>query len=178
MKKLLSVPAMVLALSAALGAAVAGDQYDLSVTAPAAKVNERAVAKVSLAPKGAYHVNTEYPVKLKMTAPDGVTLDKDTLKGPDAKRFEKAGLDFEVAFTAAASGKKSFAGELKFAVCTDTDCKPVTEKVALYGATVAVACFPAKEKSIRCTGLSVVAVTVNWLLKEAPGAGAVNETVR
>ena len=130
MKKLVSVVALLLAATAALGTAVAGDQYNLSVSAPSPKAGERAVAKISLTPKGAFHVNTEYPVKLKMTAPDGVTLEKDTLRGPDAKRFEKAGLDFEVGFTAAASGKKSFTGELKFAVCTDTECKPTSEKVA------------------------------------------------
>jgi hypothetical protein len=130
MKKLVSVTALLLAATAALGVAVAGDQYDVSISAPAAKAKERAVAKVSVVPKGAFHVNTEYPVKLKINPPDGVTLEKDTLRGPDAKRFEKAGLDFEVAFTADGSGKKSFSGELKFAVCTDTECKPTTEKVS------------------------------------------------
>jgi hypothetical protein len=129
MKKLVSVLAL-LAATAALGTAVAGDQYDVSVKAPAAKASARSVATISVTPKGAFHVNTEYPVKLKVNAPDGVTLEKDTLRGPDAKRFEKAGLDFEVAFTAAAGGKKSFTGELKFAVCTDTECKPTTEKVS------------------------------------------------
>ena len=130
MKKLVPALALLLAATAALGAAAAGDQYDLRISAPAAKVAERAVASVVVTPKGAFHVNTEYPVKLKLTAPDGVTLEKDTLRGADAKRFEKAGLDFEVAFTAAASGKKTFFGELKFAVCTDTECKPTTEKVS------------------------------------------------
>jgi|SRR5580704_2703191 hypothetical protein len=130
MKKLVPVLALLLAATASLGAAVAGDQYDLNISAPSAKAGERAAVKVSIAPKGAFHVNTEYPVKLAITAPSGVTLEKDTLRGPDAKRFEKAGLDFEVGFIAAGSGKKSFSGELKFAVCTDTECKPTTEKVA------------------------------------------------
>jgi hypothetical protein len=130
MKKLVSAVALLLAATATLGTAVAGDQYELSIKSPSAKANERAVAKVSLAPKGAFHVNTEYPVKLTLSAPDGVKLEKETLRGADAARFEKTGLDFEVAFVAGGSGKKSFSGELKFAVCTDTECKPATEKVS------------------------------------------------
>jgi len=130
MKKLLSAVALVIAATATLGTAVAGDLYDLNIKSPSAKANERAVVKVSIAPKGAYHVNTEYPVKLTLTAPDGVKLDKEKQTKGDAKRFEKAGLDFEVGFTASGAGKKSFTGELKFAVCTDTDCKPSSEKVA------------------------------------------------
>ena len=48
----------------------------------------------------------------------------------DATRFEKGGIEFEVAFTAEGAGKKSFAGEIRFAVCTDTNCDPVSDKLA------------------------------------------------
>jgi hypothetical protein len=131
MKKLVSALSLVaLSLAAAALPALAGDQYDVKVKSPSAKANERAVATVSLSPKGGFHVNTEYPVKLTVTAPDGVKVEKEKQTKDDAKRFEKAGLDFEVAFVAGASGRKSFTGELRFAVCTDTECKPSTEKVA------------------------------------------------
>ena len=130
MKKLVSAVVMLLAATSTLGAALAGDQYDLAVAKPSAKAKERAVARVSIHPKGAFHVNVDYPTKLKMTAPDGVTLEKDVLRGPDAAKFEKGGLNFDVAFTADGAGTKSFSGELKFAVCTDTECKPSTEKVS------------------------------------------------
>ena len=130
MKKLVSAAAVSLvALAAAALPAFAGDQYDVNIQVPSAKATEKAVVKVGVRPKGAYHVNTEYPVKLTITAPDGVKLDKDTQRKDDAKRFEKTALDFEVGFTASGAGKKSFTGELKFAVCTDTECKPTTEKV-------------------------------------------------
>jgi hypothetical protein len=102
----------------------------MSINAPAAKAKERAAARITVKPKGAYHVNTEYPVKLKLTAPDGVALEKDTQSGKDAAKFAKESLEFEVGFTASGAGKKSFTGELRFAVCTDTECKPTTEKVA------------------------------------------------
>jgi hypothetical protein len=128
MKKLLSA-AVILLATVAVGSAVAGDQYDVTVSRPSAKVKERAVAKVSVAPKGAFHVNLEYPVKLSIVAPDGVKLEKEKQTKDDAKRFVKEGLDFEVAFVSDAPGKKSFTGEVRFAVCTDTDCKPSSEKV-------------------------------------------------
>jgi hypothetical protein len=128
MKKLLSAAALLLA-TVAVGSAVAADQYDVTVVRPSARAKERAVAKVSVAPKGAFHVNLEYPVKLSIVAPDGVAVEKLKQNKDDAKRFDKAGLDFEVAFVSDAPGTKSFTGEVRFAVCTDTDCKPTTEKV-------------------------------------------------
>lgn len=129
MKKLFSA-AVLLASTLALGSAVAGDQYDVNVKSPSAKANERAVVKLSIAPKGAFHMNLEYPTKLTIVAPDGVKIEKEKQTKDDAKRFEKGGADFEVAFVAAGAGKKSFTGEIRFAVCTDTDCKPTSEKVA------------------------------------------------
>ncbi len=131
MKKLVSLVSLAACLIAAsAGTALATDTYDVTINKPSARAGERAVAKISVAPKGAFHVNTEYPVKLVVTAPDGVKLEKLKQTKDDAKRFEKAGLDFEVAFTSDGSGTKSFTGELKFAVCTDTECKPTVEKVA------------------------------------------------
>jgi hypothetical protein len=129
MNKFVSI-AFLLATTATLGTALAGDQYDLSFSKPSAKAKERAVAKVSIRPKGAFHVNVDYPTKLKIVAPSGVNLEKDVQKGAEAARFEKGALDFEVAFTAEGAGTKSFTGEVKFAVCTETECKPTTEKIA------------------------------------------------
>ena len=129
MQKLLST-ALLLAVTATLGSAVAGDQYEVTVKSPRATAKTRAAAVVTVVPKGAFHVNLEYPIKLTINAPDGVTLEKQKQTKDDAKRFVKEGLDFEVGFVADGAGKKSFTGEVRFAVCTDTDCKPTSEKVA------------------------------------------------
>jgi hypothetical protein len=129
MKKLLSAAAVLLA-TVAVGSAVAGDQYDVTVSRPSAKAKERAVAKVSVSPKGPFHVNLEYPVKLSIVAPDGVKVEKEKQNKDDAKRFDKERLDFEVAFVSDVPGKKSFSGVVRFAVCTDTDCKPTSENVS------------------------------------------------
>lgn len=109
---------------------LAGGKYNLSIKSPAAKANERAVAKISVVPTGEFHMNVDYPAKLTITPPSGVKLEKATQIGKDATRFEKAGFDFDVAFVAGGTGTVAFTGELKFAVCTDTECSPATEKVA------------------------------------------------
>ncbi|MFY0534455.1 hypothetical protein [Nannocystis pusilla] len=97
---------------------------------PAAKVNVKAVATVKVTAKGDYHINKEYPTKLSLTAPDGVTLDRNKLTLQDAKITEKV-LKFEIGLTAATSGKKTITGELKGAVCTEEDCIPFIEKVSI-----------------------------------------------
>jgi hypothetical protein len=128
MKKALLLAA--LAVATLTGTAFAADQYDLKVKAASGKAGEKTVATVSVKPKGAYHVNLEYPHKLVLTAPDGVTVEKAKLVAKDAK-ISKEAIEFEVAVTPAAKGKKTIEGELKFAVCTDTDCAPQTEKVSI-----------------------------------------------
>jgi hypothetical protein len=128
MKKHVSIMALV--LLGVAGSAAAAGPYDVSVDAPAGKAKERAVARISLRPKGPFHVNVDYPTKLSMKAPDGVKIEREVQRGAEALKFEKGALDFEVGFTADGAGTKSFTGELKFAVCTDTECKPTTEKLA------------------------------------------------
>ncbi|WAS91451.1 hypothetical protein [Nannocystis punicea] len=127
MKKVLTVAALFTALT---GTAVAASNYDLTIEKPAAKVNVKTVAAVKVTAKGAYHINKEYPTKLSLTAPDGVTLDRDKLTAQNAKITEKV-LKFEIGLTAATAGKKTITGELKGAVCTENDCIPFSEKVSI-----------------------------------------------
>jgi len=122
--------AAALLLAAASLPALAGGDYEVSIVTPAAKANERAVVRVALTPKGAFHVNTDYPASLKVAAPAGVKVEKEAQTKADAKKFEKQALEFEVAFVSGEAGKKSFTGELRFAVCTETMCNPTKEKVA------------------------------------------------
>ncbi len=124
------VRAAALLLAAAALPALAGGDYELSIVKPAAKANERAVVKIAVAPKGGFHVNTDYPTSLKIAAPAGVKVEKEAQTKGDAKKFEKQALEFEVAFVAGEVGKKAFTGELRFAVCTETMCNPSKEKVA------------------------------------------------
>lgn len=128
MKKVFASVVAVLALSST---AFAGGSFKVDVKAPAsAKKGEKATAKLHLEGTGGFHVNTEYPAKLTITAPAGVTLDKASQTHKEAAKFAKEGADFDIAFTSKDAGKKDFTGEFKFAVCTDNNCAPQAEKVA------------------------------------------------
>ncbi|MDI1446489.1 hypothetical protein [Polyangium sp. 6x1] len=128
MKKALSLAAV--AILAFAGAAFAGDKYDLKVSTASAKSGSKATATVTIKAKGAYHVNLEYPHKLVLTAPEGVTVEKAKLVAADAK-VSKEELSFTVVATAAAPGKKTIEAELKGAVCTESTCEPFVEKVSI-----------------------------------------------
>jgi hypothetical protein len=125
-KALLSILA-VLAIS---GTALAGGTYKLDVKTPSAKANEKATVKVHVEGTGGFHVNPDFPTKLTINAPAGVTLEKGTQTKADALKLAKDGADFAVNFTATEKGKKSFTGTFKFATCTDNECKPATEQLA------------------------------------------------
>ena len=129
MKKAISFAA--LAIVAFAGAAFAGDKYDLKVSSASAKAGDKATATVTVKAKGAYHVNLEYPHKLILTAPEGVTVAKAKLVAGDAK-VSKEELSFSVDATLVAAGKKTIEAELKSAVCTESDaCEPFSEKITI-----------------------------------------------
>jgi hypothetical protein len=104
--------------------ALADGSYTVKVDAPSGQKAHKGVAKIHITPGAGYHVNKEYPAQAKVVAPAGVTLDKDKL--PPSK-VEEAGMDFEVGFTPTEAGKKTFTGELKFAVCSANSCDPKKE---------------------------------------------------
>lgn len=127
MKKLAAALLVTLAMT---GTAFADGKFNLSVNAPkSAKASTRTTATVKVTPSSGYKMNLEYPTKLSVTAPDGVTLEKAKLTKADGRIDTKA-VEFDVAFTSESRGKKSFTGELKFAVCTENDCVPQSTPIA------------------------------------------------
>ncbi len=128
MKKTLATA--ILLVTAFAGSAFAASNYTLSVNAPPAKASTRGVAKIKVQPAGGFHMNVSYPTKVTLTAPEGVTLEKTKQTAKDAVKFDETTAEFDVGFTAAAKGKKTFTGELKFAVCTETTCDPRVEKLS------------------------------------------------
>lgn len=127
MKKAFASIVAILTLSSV---AFAGGNYKLEVKPPAsAKKGEKATAIVHVNGTGEFHMNLEYPSKLTITAPAGVKVEKPKQEKADAKKLDKDALEFAVDFTSADAGKKSFEGELKFAICKTTDCAPQSEKV-------------------------------------------------
>ena len=70
-------------------------------------------------------MNKEYPTSLVLsTVPAGVIVDKMKQTMKDAAKWEEAGGEFDVAYTAAEAGKKTVSGEIKFAVCSANTCDP------------------------------------------------------
>ena len=129
MKKTLSIAALFLV--AMTGNALADADHSTAIKAPSAKVGARAVATISVQPKGPYHINKEFPAKLTIDAPEGVKLEKAKQMAKDAVKFEDTAAEFQVAFTPESAGKKLFTGELKFAVCESAStCIPKTEKIS------------------------------------------------
>ena len=115
------------------------EEGKLAIEAPAdAKAGAEAVAKVTVTPGTGYHVNTEFPTKLTLTPPEGVTLTKaqlvagghDKAKG-DADTLEEKQLAFAVKLTAKASGSYTINGDFKFAVCDASQCLPKRETIAI-----------------------------------------------
>jgi len=115
------------------------EEGTLAIEPPAdAKAGTEVVAKVTVKPGKGYHVNTEYPIKLTLLPPTGVTLAKtdfaagghDKGKG-DADALTEQGLAFAVKLTPAAGGNYTVNGKFKFAVCDANQCLPKKENIAI-----------------------------------------------
>ena len=130
------------------GAAAGGDgdraklhaqEGTLAVDPPAdAKAGAESTAKITVKPGAGYHVNTEYPIKLTLTAPDGVAVPKaefiagghDKSKG-DAEQLDEQNLTIAVKLTPAKTGSYTVNGSFKFAVCDKDQCLPKKEQIAI-----------------------------------------------
>jgi hypothetical protein len=115
------------------------EEGKLAIEPPAdAKAGTEAVARITVTPAAGYHVNTEYPTKLTLVSPSGVTLAKaelvagghDKAKG-DADALDEKQLVFAVKLTAAASGSYTINGNFKFAVCDPAQCLPKREAISI-----------------------------------------------
>src|SRR6185503_13509574 len=131
MKKV-ALSAFVLALG--LGTVALADHsdpaYQIKVDAPPAHKAKRGVAKIHIAPGAGFHFNKDYPAQATVQAPAGVTVEKAKLTAKDAVALSEKGAEFDVAYTPAEAGRKTFTGELKFAVCSASSCDPKKEKLS------------------------------------------------
>jgi hypothetical protein len=115
------------------------EEGKLAIEPPAdAKAGSEAIAKILVTPGAGYHVNTEYPVKLTLTAPPGVTLAKDKFVAGghdkaqgDADALDEKQLAISVKLTPASSGSYTINGNFKFAVCDKDQCLAKKEPIAI-----------------------------------------------
>jgi hypothetical protein len=120
---------------------LSADEGAISIEAPAgAKAGAEVIAKVVVTPGAEYKVNTEFPTKLTLETPQGVTIAKAELKAGgqdqakgDAEIFDENKLTFAVKLTPTASGSYTINGNFKFAVCdkAKTTCLAKKEPIAI-----------------------------------------------
>lgn len=129
----------ILAAAAWSGAALAagqhidGKNYKVDVNAAACKVGAECTATVKLDTTGGYHLNKEYPYKVKVTEVEGVKFAKPEFgkaSGDFVEASEHSGT-ITLKFTPSKVGKVEVAGAFKFAVCSDKDCATATEAIKL-----------------------------------------------
>ncbi len=115
------------------------EEGKLAIVPPTdAKAGAESVARITVTPGAGYHVNTEYPIKLTLTSPSGVTLAKsefvagghDKGKG-DADALDDNQLALSVKLTPAATGSYTINGNFKFAVCDKDQCLAKKETIAI-----------------------------------------------
>lgn len=115
------------------------DEGKLAIVSPAdAKAGTEMIAKITVTPATGYHVNTEFPTKLTLETPEGITLAKSELKAGgmdkgkgDADVFEERSLELGIKLTAVKSGNYTINGTFKFAVCDKDSCRPKKESIAI-----------------------------------------------
>lgn len=126
MKKIFAFAALAVATFA--GAAFAADAFSIAVSGGKGKANEKVTSVVKVTPKGDYHINAEFPHKITLTLPEGVSADDVKVKGIVENDHM---LSFKVVTTSAAAGKKDISAQVRFAVCTDATCEPQTAGVTI-----------------------------------------------
>lgn len=124
MKKAFALAALLVTFAGSAFAADTKNETTLKYEGQSAKAGTKTVATIIVEPTSGRKLNMDYPTKVKLTAPDGVKIEKASLAKADAKKFEEKGAKFEFEYTVAAAGKKTITGELKIATCTADDCVP------------------------------------------------------
>lgn len=118
-------------LAASATPARAGELHDVKAEPAKATLGAPAKASVTLSAKNGWHLNPDAPVTLKLTAPEGVTVEKPKLGRPDLAASTPESARFDVAFTAKKPGPASIGCEASFVICQASACKPVKETLAL-----------------------------------------------
>lgn len=108
----------------------ADDRYQLQIDHPAdAAAGKESEVVVRVVPKAPWHINLDFPTSLKLVPPAGLVLASKELKKADARKLDDEHCEFAVKVTPSGPGDHAVTGELKFAVCQDEACSPVTEEV-------------------------------------------------
>ena len=88
-------------------------------------------ARVSVLARAPWHLNLEFPAKLRLHSTEGVRLPSPAQQRADAARYDEDALVFDVPLTVHRCGEQTIDGEIDFAVCDDGSCAPSSEPVAM-----------------------------------------------
>jgi hypothetical protein len=101
--------------------------YTIHIAAGNAAAGKPATSVIEVRPATGFHMNLEFPARLRVSPAAGVTVTKADLAKEDAELTNEL-LRFSVAFSAAAAGKVTLAGLGDFSVCNDTTCKLIRDE--------------------------------------------------
>lgn len=114
------------------------EEGTLTIDKGEAKAGSEATAAVKLAPGPGYHVSTDYPIKLTLEAPAGVTVPKTEMTAGgrskaqgDAQTLSEQQLAFAVKATADKAGSYEIKGVLKFGICEKDSCHPKKQPITI-----------------------------------------------
>jgi len=130
------LPFFVLALVALAGSPAAADEvftsaegFSLTIsTERPATAGQATEVLVVLTPRMGFKVNQEFPISLRVKAPEDVDVPDASLDKSDAT-VSSTRAEFRVAMTPRATGDKNLTFSLRFAVCTEKTCEPRKETV-------------------------------------------------
>lgn len=104
--------------------------YELAAhPADSYSVGKKAAFTISIKPRGAYHLNQEFPTSVTSEVPKSIALEKPQLVKADAKLFSEQQIQFEVAFSASEAGEFKVTALVDFAVCTAKTCIPLRKNL-------------------------------------------------
>lgn len=111
----------------AAAAAPQSAPYTIHIAAGSAAAGKPATSVIEVRPAPGFHMNLEFPARLRVSPAAGITVTKPDLAKEDAELTNEM-LRFSVAFSAAAAGKVTLAGLGDFSVCNDTTCKLIRDE--------------------------------------------------
>ena len=115
------------------GPRVDRDNFQLSAATDGAALHagQLGQVKITLTARNGWHVNQDFPVSVEVSGPASLAFPKARLERPDAAAFDEAHFEFQVPVTPAAAGEQEMRAKVAFAICTETNCLPQEEQLAL-----------------------------------------------
>ena len=114
------------------------DEGTMTIDKAAGKAGSQLVSNVAITPTSDFHVNVEFPTKITLEPPDGVTVMKTELTAGgvdkaqgDATTFSEKSLVFPIKATAAKPGTYAIKATFKFAVCKVDQCFPKKQAITI-----------------------------------------------